>query len=102
MLQQKIEEAKLHANHSDIEELVQWLHFYEDLTRIHYPKQDDPRDTITSEAEGDDRLELNNKNNQVSVGIRNHIFGTIFYKFHTKINRFRHNFVIFHDFFPDI
>ena len=31
-------------------------------------------------------LELNNNNNnnknQVSVGIRNHVFGTIFYKFH--------------------
>ena len=45
-------------------------------------------------------LELNNKNNQVSVGIRNRVFGTIFYKFHAKISRFRHNFDIFHDFFP--
>jgi len=47
-------------------------------------------------------LELNNKNNQVSVGIRNRVFGTIFYKFHATISRFRQILHNFHDFFPDI
>ena len=47
-------------------------------------------------------LELNNKNNQVAVGIRNHVFGTIFHKFHAQISRFRHNFVIFHGVFPTL
>ena len=33
------------------------------------------------ECSDEDGLELNNKKNQVSVGIRNHVFGTIFQKF---------------------
>ena len=53
-----------------------------------------------------DGLELNNKKIQVSVGIPDRVFGTIFYKYHAKFHRFRHNFVVFHlilNFcFPDI
>ena len=45
-------------------------------------------------------LELNNKKNQVSVGIRNCVFWTIFHKFLSNFSRFHHIFVNFHDFFP--